>query len=182
MNDWLIPTLTLLIGGVVSGAGTCVATRNKVRFDFDSSLRGLRIASYGELWKRLTPLAKYARSPVLFDADAAADLAKQLRLWYFTDGGIYQTVAAREQYFVLQDALARIAEDRPWQGVWTTPERRELDPATWEHMRICGVVCAPGSLRTSAHATDPASAGTASGSTTPGPPAHTRPMPASNSA
>jgi len=133
VSAWLIPVLTLVVGAVLSGLGTYLGLRSKVRFDYDSDLRQKRIDVYADLWRRLEPLAKYGSTSTLSGSDADA-LAESLRAWYFQKGGLFLSTTARTDYFALQEAIARLAE--AWG--WKSPDRLEMTPAAWEYLRISG--------------------------------------------
>lgn len=129
---WLVPLLTLVLGGLVSAVGTFVATRNKLRSDYDADLREKRITVYVVLWSRLEPLAKYGRDSPLTEPGLVA-LAGSLRSWYFRTGGLFLSTASRANYFALQEVLVLIVGGWGQQG----PDRWELTPAAWHHLRTC---------------------------------------------
>ena len=145
MSAWLIPVLTLVVGALLSGLGTYLGLRSKIRFDYDSDLRQKRIDVYADLWRLLEPLAKYARTSPLSGSDVDA-LAASLREWYFQKGGLFLSTTARTDYFALQDATARLAEGWGQNAIprlaegwgWKSPDRRELTDAAWEQLRISG--------------------------------------------
>jgi hypothetical protein len=100
-----------LASAVVGGALTYVTTIVKIRQDlaaqYDANLRQDRIKFYQQLWMTLEPLARYApASPFTFHT--AEDLATALRKWYFEQGGLFLSAAARDAYFALQDALKEL--------------------------------------------------------------------------
>src|SRR4028119_1434477 len=94
VSAWLIPVLTLVVGALLSGLGTYLGLRSKIRFDYDSDLRQKRIDVYADLWRLLEPLAKYARTSPLSGSDVDA-LAAQIREWYFQKGGLFLSTTAR---------------------------------------------------------------------------------------
>ena len=100
-----------LASAVAGGALTYVTTIMKIRQDlaaqYDADLRRDRIEVYKRLWKLLEPLAKYA-PPGEFTFNKAHELASALRAWYFEEGGLFLSEAARDAYFALQDALKEI--------------------------------------------------------------------------
>lgn len=100
-----------LASAVVGGALTYVTSIVKIRQDlaaqYDANLRQDRIKVYQQLWKTLEPLAKYAPASV-FTFNTAQDLAAALRKWYFEQGGLFLSSAARDAYFALQDALKEL--------------------------------------------------------------------------
>jgi len=81
--------------GVVAGAvGTYLGLYWKVRQElvakYDQELRAERIKHYASLWQITEPLAKYVPpGPVTYSA--LYSLAKRLRQWYFSEGGIFMT-------------------------------------------------------------------------------------------
>jgi hypothetical protein len=133
VETWVIPLFTLAVGALLSGVGTYAASRNKLRFDYDAHLREKRVEVYVDLWRRLEPLAKYARTSSFTDKEVA-ELASSLRIWYFQKGGIFLSVTARGDYFAMQEALARLAGG--WG--WASPDRQQLTPAAWEYLRVYG--------------------------------------------
>lgn len=100
-----------LASAVAGGALTYVTTIMKIRQDlaaqYDADLRHDRIKVYKKLWKSLEPLARYA-PPGEFTLNKAHELAVALRAWYFEEGGLFLSEAARDAYFALQDTLKDI--------------------------------------------------------------------------
>lgn len=127
----------LLLTGVVSVAGTYLATRWKVRRDlearYDASLRDLRLKTYEKLWAHTGLLAAFARSGYPTQVELG-ELAKELRDWYFDEGGLYLSTRARDAYFRLQRALRTLLNSSRWKEKNLT----ELDPESFEHLREIG--------------------------------------------
>jgi hypothetical protein len=132
MTTVLISVLTLIGGAVVSGALTYLGTRRKLALDYDADLRERRISAYQDLWKRLEPLSKYV--PAAFSHADAEGLAESLRTWYFHDGGLFLSTAARNDCFALQDILRYIIDGWGWE----TPDKLNLTPAAREILRAYG--------------------------------------------
>jgi hypothetical protein len=129
--------VTTLVGLAVGSLGTYFGIQWKVRAelagDYDKSLRDARVKVYQELWSSLQPLAKYARpGPVTYQT--IAQMAGELRGWYFEKGGLYFSERARDAYFLLQEALAEALKNRP---VTTTPQT-ELESLAFETLRQRG--------------------------------------------
>jgi hypothetical protein len=92
-----------------------------------------RINTYADLWKKLEPLAKYGVNPSFSKGDAN-ELAKSLRAWYFEQGGLFLSSAAREAYFDLQGVLTRLIGGMGWGN----PEQAELTSEAREYLRTYG--------------------------------------------
>jgi hypothetical protein len=61
----------------------------------------LRFKSYGELWKKLRPLAIYSDKPV--NRANFGELTEDLSDWYFSEcGGMFLLPHVRDFYFALQ--------------------------------------------------------------------------------
>jgi hypothetical protein len=133
MTTVWVSLLTLIGGAVVSGALTYVGTKRKLSLDYDADLRERRINAYQDLWKRLEPLSKYV--PPTFSHAVVNDLAESMRTWYFRDGGLFLSTAARNDYFALQDILKRITTDG-WG--WATPGKEKLTTEAREILRTYG--------------------------------------------
>ena len=134
-----------VIGLVGSAAGAIwaayVGTRRRVLAElegrYDADLRGLRLAVYPKLWAALEPLALYARSPPGRPTRAEIkDLTRELRSWYFHDGGLYLSSQARQAYFQLQDGLTVVTTSERWDADGTPSD--ELDADTYESLRRLG--------------------------------------------
>ena len=133
MSTVAVSLLTLVAGAVVSGVGTYLVARRTLAYEYDSDLRKRRIEAYTDLWSRLEPLAKYARTEQFSKADAE-DFAKSLRVWYFETGGLFLSQATRTDYFDLQDLLVRL--DEGWG--WDDDDAETLTDAAREYLRVCG--------------------------------------------
>jgi hypothetical protein len=114
MNTLSVSLVTLVAGALVSGVATYLGTRSKLVLDYDADLRQRRIDAYADLWKRLSPLAKYGRLGALTVSDVEA-LAESLRVWYFEVGGLFLSTSARTDYFALQELLGLVAGGWGWQ-------------------------------------------------------------------
>lgn len=132
MTTVWVSLLTLIGGAVASGILTYVGTRRKLSLDYDADLRKRRIKAYQDLWKRLEPLSKYV--PATFSYADVNDLAKSMRTWYFHDGGLFLSTAARNDCFALQDILSYITDGWGWE----TNDRLSLTPAAREILRTYG--------------------------------------------
>jgi len=68
----------------------------------------LRYKSYGELWARLRPLARYGTEPI--SRETVRELSKALSDWYFSPcGGLLLTRQTRSFYFAIQDLLQEVS-------------------------------------------------------------------------
>jgi hypothetical protein len=128
-----VSAITLVAGAVVSGVGTYLVARRTLAYEYDSDLRKRRIEAYTDLWRRLEPLAKDARTEEFTKADAQ-DFATCLRVWYFETGGLFLSKATRTDYFALQDLLVRL--DGGWG--WDEEDPETLADAAREYLRVCG--------------------------------------------
>jgi hypothetical protein len=122
-----VSAITLVAGAVVSGVGTYLVARRTLAYEYDSDLRKRRIEAYTDLWRRLEPLAKYARTEEFTKADAE-DFATCLRVWYFETGGLFLSKATRTDYFALQDLLVRLGGGWGWDE--EDPRRSPMPPAS----------------------------------------------------
>jgi hypothetical protein len=137
--------IVAVIGLVGSAAGAIwaayVGTRRRVLAElegrYDAELRDARLLVYTRLWAALEPLAKYAREPPGRPRrDEIEELARDLRRWYFQEGGLYLSAEAREAYFQLQDALTAVIESARWTAGNGSSE--EIDAGTFEALRQIG--------------------------------------------
>ena len=83
----------------------------------------LRFKSYGDLWKRLRPLAIYSVEPV--NRASLRALSDDLSDWYFSEcGGMFLLPHARESYFALQDFARAVGAVEDWEcGRYDGPHR-----------------------------------------------------------
>jgi hypothetical protein len=133
MTTFLVSLLTLVVGAAVSGLVTYLETKRKLVYDYDADLRLRRINTYADLWKKLEPLAKYGEK-LSFSKDDADGLAKSLRAWYFEQGGLFLSSAAREAYFDLQGVLTRLIGGMGWGD----PDQEKLTSEAREYLRTYG--------------------------------------------
>jgi hypothetical protein len=104
--------LGAVAGALVTGLLTYFVTVWKVRRDlqveYDQSLRDDRIKAYAGLWARTRPLSRY--SPEVVDKDRCQELLDEFSDWYYEEGGIYLSEAARDYYFTFMDVLKKLSE------------------------------------------------------------------------
>jgi hypothetical protein len=137
--------IVAVIGLVGSAAGAIwaayVGTRRRVLAElegrYDAELRASRLGVYPHLWAALEPLAKYAREPPGRPRRTEIEeLTRNLRRWYFEEGGLYLSAEAREAYFQLQDALTAVVDSKRWAAA--TDSSEEIDAQTFEELRLIG--------------------------------------------
>ena len=137
--------IVAVIGLVGSAAGAIwaayVGTRRRVLTElegrYDADLRDLRLKVYPKLWVALEPLALYARIPPGAPTRAEIkELTRELRSWYFHDGGLYLSSQAREAYFQLQDGLTVVTTSKRWDADDTPSD--QLEAKTYESLRRLG--------------------------------------------
>jgi hypothetical protein len=104
MTGVALVALPALIGAAAGILGTSWKTRKDLEASYDIDLRKHRIDAYGELWRKLEPLAEYA-PPAAVTYRAVAGMARDLRHWYFDAGGLFLSAETRAPYFNLQRAL-----------------------------------------------------------------------------
>ncbi len=113
MTTTWIPLGSALVSAVAVGGVTFLATRWKVKKDFqleiNRTLRADRIGVYRKLWTITEPLAYYGRDRDLTYADLRK-LSVKLRGWYFGGSGILLSRSAYERYRSLQDSLSATLE------------------------------------------------------------------------
>jgi hypothetical protein len=131
-----------VIGLIGSAAGAMwaayVGTRRRVLAElegrYDAELRDARLRVYTRLWAALEPLARYAREPTGRPGrNEIVNLARNLRRWYFQEGGLYLSAEAREAYFQLQDALTAVMDSERWTAGTSSSE--QIDVQTFEALR-----------------------------------------------
>ncbi len=107
------PLLTpAAVGGVVSLVVTAIGNALGYRAKVDEGLRATRLALYKVLWKKTELLPQWPRrTDVTYEK--LHDLSEELRDWYFGDGGIFLSRAARKSYGKLQDAIGKVLEPQP---------------------------------------------------------------------
>jgi hypothetical protein len=122
----------------------------EIRGAYDEELRKSRMTAYRKLWKEFVPLAVYAPDRDVTYQDVIG-LGTALRRWYFDEGGLLFTERARDVYFLMQDAIDRVAEteargtvrsrSRRWRREDLDVERKRLnidripDPGSNEEKR-----------------------------------------------
>ncbi|HYP40837.1 MAG TPA: hypothetical protein VEX13_10800 [Chloroflexia bacterium] len=103
----IVPAIVGALAGFVSAAAkNALDARSKI----DEQLRQTRITLYKVLWQKTKLLPKWPRATNVTYEDLA-QLSEELRDWYFDNGGIYLSTAARRAYGNVQDALAEVTRD-----------------------------------------------------------------------
>jgi hypothetical protein len=100
-----------IVAGVVSGIGAAAVagfvTLRKVRSDleaeYDKDLRARRLSKYLELWPKFAPLSTTKLEDL--DKKDVEGFSRELREWYFTEGGIYLSRSAMDVYNLLQTEI-----------------------------------------------------------------------------
>jgi hypothetical protein len=101
-----------VVGGVVSFVVSTLSNALSYRAKVDEGLRDTRLALYRVLWKKTEILPKWPhRTDVTYEK--LHELSEELRNWYFGDGGIFLSRAARRAYGKLQDTVGEIVTQRP---------------------------------------------------------------------
>lgn len=90
------------------GAGSTYLTaylkiRNDLKSKYDISLRRDRIKEYKAIWEKLEVFSMF--SPQTINYSCLKEILKQLREWYYRQGGIFMTEGTRDTYFALQREL-----------------------------------------------------------------------------
>lgn len=116
MTTTWVPLGSALVSAVAVGGVTFLATRWKVKKDFqleiNRTLRTDRISVYRDLWAITEPLAYYGRDRDLTYVNLRK-LSVKLRGWYFTGSGILLSREAYGRYMALQEELrATLDTDR----------------------------------------------------------------------
>jgi hypothetical protein len=119
MNIDIVAALITGIFGIVAGAlvayvGAVVKFRKDLEAEYDKDLRSKRLESYKNLWKHLQLVARYDR-PKPLNIQTITELTNSMRQWYFEEGGLYLSEAARETYFDLKKAIHKIMESNKYQ-------------------------------------------------------------------
>jgi hypothetical protein len=104
LGSWVTPAV---VGGVVSLVVSILGSALSYRAKVDEGLRDTRLALYRVLWKQTELLPKWPRrTDVTYEK--LRDLSEKFRDWYFGDGGIFLSGAARNSYERLQDTIGGI--------------------------------------------------------------------------
>ncbi len=110
MESLLTVVLSSLIGGAVAYVGAVVNSTLAMRAQIDQSLREIRISVYKDLWRRTGLLPQWPKSPDVTYAKLA-DFSRDLRHWYFNEGGIYLSTEARTAYGKVQETVTTVLQD-----------------------------------------------------------------------
>src|SRR5215208_4139203 len=111
MTDTVLATMVTATAGIVIAACTGVLSYRTARWnarkDMEVELRRQRLEAFKKLWALSEPLAKYGRTgPETSVTPASMEkLSRDLRHWYFSQGGMFLSDDSRDAYFGFQDAL-----------------------------------------------------------------------------
>lgn len=116
--DVAIPLITAVAGLVTGVATTSWRARTELAARYDADLRTERLKAYRDLWKRLECLASYP-TPAAVTSGTVAELAVDLREWYYREGGIFMSRQSQRAFVRLQQAIGASTSQR---------DEREADP------------------------------------------------------
>ena len=110
MNEIFITViLPALVGAIAGYAGALGKSALDMRAKVDEELRTTRAGAYKTLWLKTGLLPRWPRATDVSYEDLAK-LSRDFREWYYNDGGIYLSHAARKVYGDTQTALIRAIE------------------------------------------------------------------------
>lgn len=110
MESILTIIVSSLIGGIVAYAGAVINSSLATRAQIDQNLRDSRTNVYKDLWRRTGLLPQWPKSQDVTYAKLT-DFSRDLRHWYFNDGGIYLSTEARETYGKVQETVSTVLQD-----------------------------------------------------------------------
>jgi hypothetical protein len=112
MENFATVAISALIGAAVSALGALVQSAISARANIDESLRSDRVSAYKLLWKKTSLLPLWPRATDV-TYERLSDFRRDLRDWYFNDGGWLFSTEARQAYEALQNLLGEVitAED-----------------------------------------------------------------------
>lgn len=108
---------TLAVATISAVLGAALSLRAKI----DEGLRGARLKSYPQLWQHTATASRWPRTKL--DFAQLAEFHKALRLWYYTDGGLFLSEHTRELYGSLQELNHWMLQNREHAGVISISER-----------------------------------------------------------
>ena len=131
MTSLLIGISGAVAAALVTGLLTYFVTAWKVRRDlyieYDRGLRSDRLGAYVELWAWTQSFSRYR--PVAVTGGGATELLDRLTDWYYQQGGMYLSAAARGKYFAFMDLLKGAAE--------SADENAELAKVSFKRLQNC---------------------------------------------
>jgi hypothetical protein len=92
-------TVGLLSAGILALINSSVSARAGI----DENLRAERLKSYPDLWQATEAFARWPRQNVTFAS--LEGLHKELRSWYFSEGGLFFSETARARYGDVQQQI-----------------------------------------------------------------------------
>src|SRR4051794_1818319 len=115
MSDTMLATIVTAIAGIAIAACTGILSYRTARWnarkDMEVELRRQRLDAFKRLWALSEPLAKYGRTgPETSVTPASMEmLSRDLRHWYFSEGGMFLSDSSRDAYFHFQDASLELS-------------------------------------------------------------------------
>jgi hypothetical protein len=103
MSELTTVLVSSLVGGGVAFVGAVLRETFAARRQLDQSLRDERIRLYQLLWQTTGMLPLWPRARISY-ADLGR-LSRELRAWYFDEGGIYLSEQSRARYGELQERV-----------------------------------------------------------------------------
>ena len=117
MSELTTIIVSSLVGGGVAFVGAVVREVFGARRKLDQALRDERIRLYQLLWQTTGTLPLWPRAPISY-GDLGL-MSRELRDWYFDEGGIYLSQQSRARYGELQERVS---------SVLATQRARPADP------------------------------------------------------
>ena len=116
--------MTLIIGLFTATILAFVNNWISARSGIDENLRTQRLRLYPALWALTSAVPRWPRAD---PAHAALnDLHRNLRAWYYSEGGMFLSKIARDRYGQFQELIAAILK--------ALPEERSLSTRTYDDL------------------------------------------------
>lgn len=111
-------TVTALVGIIVAamtGVFGYQTARWSLRRDLEIELRRQRQEALRELWSISEPLARYGRGEAVTEVTPSSmeRLSRELRHWYFHQGGMFLSERSQRYYIALQEAIGESLRNVP---------------------------------------------------------------------
>jgi hypothetical protein len=129
MTDTLTVIISAAVGAVVAYLGAVWQTRLEARRVIHERVHQSRARLYPSAWKLTGALPRRPRTEE-HSYGSLSTLAIELRDWYYVEGGIYLSGAARRAYSVYQDTISEVTANRE--------PNTELDEQDYEKVRKAG--------------------------------------------
>lgn len=120
-HDLVVALVTGVVGLVTAAVLALVNSAISARAGVDENLRQQRLTVYPALWNASAAFSRWPEQTVTRASLVA--LHERLRAWYYSEGGLFLSTAARARYGDVQELIAKLLEGHGSADEKLSPDR-----------------------------------------------------------